>query len=102
MRRILAAALIALAPAGCAGGVDWERPWLERQYVRDPEGVLDAPGPDALERDSKLPPDAEYTGYHSGEIQRWISRSDATKAVYVARPERVERRPRARRHIFCD
>ena len=150
MRRLLAAALIALAPAGCGGGVDWDRPWLdaeneqvselivstyhpdpggdhcewdsvvllhlgwppgaaaefrsgsERQYVRDAEGELEAPGRSPLELDSQLPPDAEYTGYHSGELQLWISASEATDAVYIVRPERVERWPRSQRHIFCD
>ena len=150
MRRLLAAALIALAPAGCGGGVDWDRPWLdtddeqvselivstyhpdpggdhcewdsvvllhlgwppgtaaefrsgsERQYVRDAEGELEAPGRSPLELDSELPPDVEYTGYHSGELQLWISASEATEAVYIVRPEHVERWPRSRRHIFCD
>lgn len=150
MRRLLAAALIALAPAGCGGGVDWDRPWLdaeneqvselivstyhpdpggdhcewdsvvllhlgwppgtaaefrsasERQYVRDAEGELEAPGRSPLELDSELPPDAEYTGYHSGELQLWTSASEATQAVYIVRPERVERWPRSRSHIFCD
>ena len=149
MRRILAAALIALAP-GCGDGVDWESSWLdereekvselivstyhpdpggdhcgwdsvillhigwppgtaadfrsdsERQYVRDPEGLLDASGLEALDLDAELPPDADYTGYHSGEMQLWISRSDAAEAAYVVRPEHVERWPRARSHVFCD
>jgi hypothetical protein len=51
--------------------------------------------------DSKLPPDAEYTGYHSGELQLWISPSDATEAVYLVLPS-VERWPRSRHHIGCD
>jgi hypothetical protein len=150
MRGVLVASLIALAPLGCGGGVDWEEQWLDardervselvvstyhpdpggdhcgwesvivlhlgwplgtaaeprsstaRQYVRDAEGELGASGRVALDLDTELPPDADYTGYSSGELHLWISPSDANEAVYVVRPGRVERWPRSRSHIFCD
>lgn len=73
-----------------------------RQYVRDPEGLFESEhlAPHAL--DVKLPPDARYTGYHLDKIELWISRADANGAVYIVRPERVERWPRLARHIFCE
>lgn len=72
-----------------------------RQYVRDPEGLFESEHLAPLDLDVKLPPDARYTGYHLDEIELWIRSADADEAVYIVRPERVERWPRLARHTIC-
>lgn len=49
--------------------------------------------------DASLPPDAQYTGWHSGERQLWVSDSDRDELgpylnVYVMTPDGVHRWPR--------
>jgi hypothetical protein len=73
-----------------------------RQYVRDPQSVLDP----ALLRgsfasDVKLSPAARATGYHSNNAALWIDPTDVEEFVYLARGNVVERWPRARHPIYC-
>jgi hypothetical protein len=71
-----------------------------RQYVRDPNDVLDVRPPDL---DAVLPPDAGYTGYHRGEWQLWVGPTDVDHYAYlVAGDGTVERWSRASGIIACE
>lgn len=94
-------------PAHC----DWQRARLmhlehpdgslDRQYVRDPAGVLPhAPLLEAYADDVELPGDAIDSGYRSPEgFELWFT--DGDTAAYVVTPDGVERWPRAQEPIGC-
>lgn len=67
---------------------------LDRQYVRDPEGVLPLFGAahSSYGSDVDLPDDAFFSGYRSGELELWFVPDD--HAAYVVTPDGVERWPR--------
>jgi hypothetical protein len=44
---------------------------------------------------------AKYTGYNLGDVELWVSKSEAAEAVYVVAGEQVERWPRTTDEIFC-
>ena len=74
-----------------------------RQYVRDPDGVVDAP---ELRRgfaiSSTLPDDAVATGFHRGDVELWLGRDRGEQFVYVAWDDHVERWPRSQPPIGCE
>jgi hypothetical protein len=74
---------------------------LDRQYVRDPHGVLPRePLLDAYAEAVDLPADARDSGYRSPEgYELWFT--DGDTAAYVVTPDGVERWPRAREPIGC-
>lgn len=74
---------------------------LDRQYVRDPFGVLpDGPLLDAYAEGVELPEDATDSGYRSPEgFELWFTKADT--AAYVVTPGGVERWPRAFEPIGC-
>jgi hypothetical protein len=74
---------------------------LDRQYVRDPNGVLGGwPLLDTYAEGVELPDDASDSGYRSPEwFELWFTESDT--AAYVVTPDGVERWPRAREPIGC-
>jgi hypothetical protein len=74
---------------------------LDRQYVRDPEGVLPAdPLLEGYAEDVELPDGAADSGYRSPEgFELWFTEGDT--AAYVVTPDGVERWPRAREPIGC-
>ena len=59
----------------------------ERQYVRDPEGVLGDALVVGFDPAATLPDDAVDTGYHRGPWHLWISDSESQGAVYVVNAE---------------
>lgn len=69
------------------------------QYVRDPQGIFDDEIASPYDGDASLPKDARKTGYRQGESVLWIARDG--DALYLVRPDRVERWPRATRGIGC-
>lgn len=74
---------------------------LDRQYVRDPEGVLAGwPLHESYAEGVQLPADATDSGYRSPEgFELWFAESDT--AAYVVTPGIVERWPRAVEPIGC-
>ncbi|MFF3501278.1 hypothetical protein [Streptomyces sp. NPDC003247] len=71
-----------------------------RQYVRDPEGVLDAGLLSApYDGDARLPGDAHDTGYRHRGRELWLR--DDPSAVYVRTPDGVEAWPLAKSTIAC-
>jgi hypothetical protein len=72
-----------------------------RQYVRDPEGLLNFSVVDVFGRDAQLPPGAMATGYHADGWELWINEPEADRFVYVVHDGRAERWPRARDPIYC-
>lgn len=72
-----------------------------RQYIRDPQGVIDGRYRELLERDVKLPSDAKPTGHRLGAIELYVSPSDDDRWIYVAGPSNVERWPRADPMALC-
>ena len=74
---------------------------LDRQYVRDPHGVLGGwPLLESYAEDVQLPDNATDSGYRSPEgFELWFTESDT--AAYVVTPESVERWPRAVEPIGC-
>ena len=59
----------------------------ERQYIRDPEGILGDALVVGFDPDATLPDDAVDTGYHRGPWHLWISEREAQGAVYVVNAE---------------
>lgn len=74
---------------------------LDRQYVRDPDGVLPAePLLDRYQENVSLPPDAFDSGYRSADgLAIWFTESDLS--LYVVGDGVAERWPRAREPIGC-
>jgi hypothetical protein len=73
-----------------------------RQYIRDPEGLFEDEVRLPFDDDAALPRHAEYTGYHLGDVELWLSPTDAAKAVYLVDDGDVERWTRPRREsIAC-
>lgn len=73
---------------------------LDRQYVRDPEGVLPGPLLEGYAEDVELPADALDSGYRTQDgLVLWFTESDA--AAYVVTPDGIERWPRAEAPIAC-
>jgi hypothetical protein len=71
-----------------------------RQYVRDPDGVLDRDGLTAgYDGKAKLPGDARDTGYRLGDRELWLTPDRST--AYVRTPDGVEAWPRAKQFIAC-
>jgi len=71
-----------------------------RQFIRDPNGVIDHGLRDKLAIAIDLPPDAEDTGYRNGELELWLRPSDPD-AAYLRVGDDVERWPRADPVIAC-
>lgn len=86
-------------PAHC----DWQTVTFlyldDRQYLRDPDGVLRRETTSAFDPDAALPADAEDTGYRRDEARLWRDRDGS--AVYVVRGDTVERWPAAREMFAC-
>jgi hypothetical protein len=74
---------------------------LDRQYVRDPAGVLPAwPLLDSYAEGIELPDEATDSGYRSPEgFELWFTERDT--AAYVVTPDGIERWPRAVEPIGC-
>ena len=64
-----------------------------RQCIRDPNGVVDPELATEFEPDTLLPEDARSTGFHRGEWELWMSRSQAERYVYLVNDNTVERWP---------
>lgn len=74
----------------------------DREYVREPEGVLSEPElTAAFDPDATLPRDAEATGMRNGDVELWVAPSSFDKEVYVGREGRFEAWPRATGLIAC-
>ncbi len=71
-----------------------------RQFVRDPDGVLDPVLRDALAVHVALPADATDTGYRNQELELWLSPSEPD-AAYLRVGDDAERWPRADPVIAC-
>jgi hypothetical protein len=71
-----------------------------RQFIRDPDGVIDPRLRDRLARHVTLPADARDTGYRQQELELWLSPSEPDVA-YLRASEDVERWPRAEPVIAC-
>lgn len=72
-----------------------------RLYVRDPEGLFPELLLAAFDADAELPPDARFTGFRRGEAELWLSPSEADRALFVVRGDKVEGWPRAREVFAC-
>ncbi|WP_371667742.1 hypothetical protein OG985_08940 [Streptomyces sp. NBC_00289] len=71
-----------------------------RQYVRDPEGVLESDSlTAAYDGKAQLPDDARDTGYRLGDRELWLT--DDRSTAYVRTSDGVEAWPRARQFIAC-
>jgi hypothetical protein len=76
-----------------------------RQYVRDPDGVLeDFEFATTFAENAPLPSDARPTGLHRGPWQLWVSPSESDRAAYLVKGGKAERWPRAtgNRPITCN
>ena len=71
-----------------------------RQFVRDPDAVVDPELSAGLEHPSWLPDDARDTRYRLGDLELWLSPSDAD-AAYLRHGSDVERWPRADPVVAC-
>jgi hypothetical protein len=71
-----------------------------RQFVRDPDGVVDERLRDRLATGIDLPADARDTGYRNGGLQVWLSPSRPDTA-YLRAGDDVEGWPRADRVLAC-
>lgn len=71
-----------------------------RQYIRDPDGVLDQVTRASFGAGVALPPDAEDTGYRHGRLELWLSPSEPD-AAYVWAAGDVERWPRTEQIVAC-
>lgn len=84
---------------------DWESatflgyPARGDQFVRDPQGLFDQGLVGRYDGNATLPDDADRTGYRQGEDVLWEAANG--DALYVVRPDRVERWPRATGPIGC-
>jgi hypothetical protein len=67
-----------------------------RQYIRDPEGLFEDEVRLPFDDDAALPRHAEYTGYHLGDVELWLSPADAASAAYLVDGDDVERWTRPR------
>ncbi len=65
-----------------------------REYIRDPQGVIDSKFRAALQRPRSLPADAQDTGYRLGDLQLWLSPSHPDGA-YLSVGKDIERWPRS-------
>lgn len=73
-----------------------------RMYVRDAKGKFEHHLRGRFDDDAQLGRDARDTGYRlDGRLELWISEGNRQHAVYIVDGERVERWPRAKRHIAC-
>lgn len=87
-----------------AAHCDWESATFiridDRQYVRDPQGVLGTFGfLSTYSADAELPGDAAPTGYRHGDREIWSIPDDT--AIYVVSPDAAERWPGAAETIAC-
>jgi hypothetical protein len=75
----------------------------ERQYIRDPDGIMTNELVVAFDPDSNLPDDAVDTGYHRGPWHLWISDRESQGAVYVVNTETgvVERWGKTIEPVLC-
>lgn len=73
-----------------------------RQFVRDPSGTgaITNVSAGSFEPTATLPADASYSGYHTAEVQLWLTKSDPDSA-YVTDGTTTERWPRATRPVAC-
>lgn len=77
-------------------GTESQNHLQSRQYVRDPQAVLQrehASAPPDL--DVSLPQDAKPSGYATRGLELWVSPSEIDEAVYLVTRGRAERWPRA-------
>jgi hypothetical protein len=72
-----------------------------RQFIRDPDGVIDPSLSNRLAIAIDLPADATDTGYRNGDLELWLSPS-TPDAAYLRVGDDVERWPRADPVIACD
>lgn len=71
----------------------------DRQYVRDPEGVLEPELVRPYDPDTDLPDDATDTGYRRIDQQLWLS---ATESVaYMVGPDHIEAWPSTVTETWC-
>jgi hypothetical protein len=71
-----------------------------RQYIRDPQGVIDQKYRALLGQASVLPPDAVDTGYRLASLELWTAPSDPDSA-YLKVADDIERWPPADPPIAC-
>jgi hypothetical protein len=71
-----------------------------RQYIRDPDGVIDPKYKARLGRTVALPPDAVDTGYRLASLELWTVASDPDSA-YLKVADDIERWPRADPPMAC-
>lgn len=71
-----------------------------RQFIRDPDGVIDTKLRDKLGTGVALPADAKDTSYRHGELELWLSPSEPD-AAYLRVGESVEHWPRADPLVAC-
>lgn len=71
----------------------------DRQYLRDPEGVLDEQTVVAYDGEVRVPADAVDTGYRRGEEELWLA-ADETVA-YLVRGDGAEAWPRTTGQVAC-
>jgi hypothetical protein len=71
-----------------------------RMFVRDPDGLFSDQLLAEFDDNAELPRDARSTGYRRGDVELWLSPSEADRALFVVRAE-VERWPRARERFGC-
>ncbi|MGI5237296.1 hypothetical protein [Dactylosporangium sp. CA-139066] len=130
MNKLPAALLAILATAACSAGgpaerstwtgpsgpplvahagekhCDWESVTIlrlddDRQFVRDPEGVIDKQWLEsAYDPHATLPADAKDTGYRHDGQRLWLDANGS--AAYVVDGKTVEQWPRTRRGWGCD
>ncbi|WP_367319112.1 hypothetical protein [Streptomyces sp. HUAS ZL42] len=71
-----------------------------RQYVRDPDGVLESGMLTApYDGDVRMPADAHDTGYRLDDWQLWLT--DDRSTAYVRTPDGVEAWPRSKEMVAC-
>lgn len=93
---------IALLTVGWPIGASATNDRDARQYVRDPRNAYRDRTLAAFQPDVPLPPDARSTGLRNGELELFVSPSDADTLIYVRRGSGVvERWPRATRFFAC-
>ncbi len=83
--------------------VVWPAGGDRRQFVRDPEGVVDPAFRTALATDAALPDDATPTGLATTTgVSLWLPPGDANVAYLVEEDGTVERWPRVDPPTGCD
>ncbi len=85
---------------GCAsGGYTSSISWLRGSYLQNWTGSQESVT-GTFEAETTLPPGAVFTGWERGNDRLWVNPADESspgtyRYLYVVRPDRVERWPRA-------